>query len=478
MREESGRTARIVTGMADGIVGRGPASEAPRYDRQALKPEDQAVVDYWMARTWRPDGVPGRAELADRFVARWTGTQGDGAVTTVSRVWPAWQLDNLAHAWAGVRSGIPGFDWEPQDTAEDALAFRQVNRPAYGSIETGYRREVTACLRETLAVRAQGPGQTGLVVRVQWDGSFGPAIEVVCHEQARAHAERLIAEFCQLVEASNIYRGQHLTVQGSRIKFTRVEPAGWDDVIVPADVLGRVKAATVAMVDHRDQLARYGMGCGHAIILSGRPGTGKSFLSRAIATAMGSRVTTWVVTAKAFYSASGVTEFYDMVRAFGPALVVFEDIDLIGQARQYGPTLGANEILGELLTQMSGLGSQHDILTVASTNRYDVLDEALTDRPERVGARIDVPVPGPAERRRLFDAMARRYRTEIAMTPAGWHEIVRATDGFTGDWIRATVAHAVRAACTKSGDVVLGELELQGAVSDMVRDRASTKKSG
>lgn len=68
-----------------------------------------------------------------------------------------------------------------------------------------------------------------------------------------------------------------------------------------------------------------------------------------------------------------------------------EDVDLIAEDRSFGP--GPNPFLFELLNEMDGVASDADVTFVLTTNRVDVLERALIDRPGRVDLAIEIPKP-------------------------------------------------------------------------------------
>jgi len=60
-----------------------------------------------------------------------------------------------------------------------------------------------------------------------------------------------------------------------------------------------------------------------------------------------------------------------------PTILFLEDLDLFGGDRESHGWLG----LGELMNQLDGASDNEDIITIASTNRIDVVEKALRNRP-------------------------------------------------------------------------------------------------
>ena len=85
-----------------------------------------------------------------------------------------------------------------------------------------------------------------------------------------------------------------------------------------------------------------------------------------------------------------------MARALQPSIVVLEDCDLIAEDRSFGH--GPQPLLFEVLDAMDGLASDADVAFVLTTNRVDMLERALAQRPGRVDLAVEIPnaCPGGA----------------------------------------------------------------------------------
>ena len=93
----------------------------------------------------------------------------------------------------------------------------------------------------------------------------------------------------------------------------------------------------------------------------------------------------------------------DIARTFQPSIVVLEDVDLVAMERDYSP----QPLLFELLDALDGLDGDADVAFLMTTNRVDVLERALVERPGRVDLAVELPPPGRAERRRLLELYSR-----------------------------------------------------------------------
>jgi AAA+ superfamily predicted ATPase len=182
----------------------------------------------------------------------------------------------------------------------------------------------------------------------------------------------------------------------------------------------------------RDPQSFYALGahppCG--ILLAGPSGTGKTLLARAVAGESG--VTFLYASSASFVEiyvgqgAQRIRQFYEQARSCAPCIVFLDEIDALGASRQYTSSGGNQEYaqtLNQLLLELDGVeshshpdGSQTGaaspcVITMAATNRYDCLDEALV-RPGRLDRIVMVALPNQFERRATLEIHARRLRTE------------------------------------------------------------------
>lgn len=90
-----------------------------------------------------------------------------------------------------------------------------------------------------------------------------------------------------------------------------------------------------------------------------------------------------------------------MARTLAPSLVVIEDVDLIANERhQVGHE--TNPLLFALLNEMDGIDGDADVAFLLTTDRADILEPALAQRPGRIDLAVEIPLPNAACRRRLL----------------------------------------------------------------------------
>ena len=158
-----------------------------------------------------------------------------------------------------------------------------------------------------------------------------------------------------------------------------------------------------------------------------------------------------------------------MARALQPSIVVLEDCDLIAEDRSFGH--GPQPLLFEVLDAMDGMASDADVAFVLTTNRVDMLERALAQRPGRVDLAVEIPLPAQAERVSLIKLYAR----DVPFSPNAIEDAAARTEGTTASFARELVRRAVVAGAL--GGVPVADNHLRKAVDDLMADSAALTRS-
>lgn len=150
-----------------------------------------------------------------------------------------------------------------------------------------------------------------------------------------------------------------------------------------------------------EKLAAAGLGSRFNMLLSGPPGTGKSFIASHIAARLGLpfhvvRLDT-VVSSLLGDTAKNIRALFEFA-AHGPGFLFLDEIDAIAKRRDDARELG--EIKRVVNTLIQGLDMLHErTVIVAATNHAHLLDPAIF---RRFPYHLDVGLPGPELREGLW----------------------------------------------------------------------------
>jgi AAA+ superfamily predicted ATPase len=269
---------------------------------------------------------------------------------------------------------------------------------------------------------------------------------------------------------------EHSVLRGQVLSFTPTEFGRGDagatflhrpgvaasDVILPDGVLDEIAQHVIGIGEHRDLLRNAGQHLKRGVLLYGPPGTGKTLTVRhLLTTAVDTTVVLLTGSSIRFIGAAA-----EIARTFSPSIVVLEDIDLVAMERHSSP----QPLLFEVLEALDGLDGDADVAFLMTTNRVEVLERALAERPGRVDLAVEIPLPGLAERENLF----RHYARGLNFTDKSLREAAEKTDGVTGSFAKELVRRSVLRAAALSEDVTDAHLlaalsELMSARQDLTR---------
>ena len=169
------------------------------------------------------------------------------------------------------------------------------------------------------------------------------------------------------------------------------------------------------------------------VLLVGPPGTGKTLLAKAVAGEAKVPFFSGSDFVEMFVGvgASRVRDLFAQAKKNAPCIVFIDEIDAVGRQRGSGLGGGHDEreqTLNQLLVEMDGFGSNEGIITLAATNRPDILDPALL-RPGRFDRRVVVGRPDLRGRIAILRVHARNKPLEPDVDLA---TIAKKVPGFTG----------------------------------------------
>ena len=194
------------------------------------------------------------------------------------------------------------------------------------------------------------------------------------------------------------------------------------------------------------------------VLLTGPPGCGKTLLAKAIAGE--ADVPFFSISGSDFVEmfvgvgASRVRDLFKQARENSPCIIFLDEIDAVGRRRGGGYSTGGHDereqTLNAILVEMDGFDSSDQIIVIASTNRADVLDPALT-RPGRFDRTISVPLPDVKGRYEILRVHAKKVKLA---SDVDLKTIARGTPMFSGAELEAIINEAAIIATLENKDCV------------------------
>jgi cell division protease FtsH len=202
------------------------------------------------------------------------------------------------------------------------------------------------------------------------------------------------------------------------------------------------------------------------VILDGPPGTGKTLLAKAVAGEAG--VPFISISGSEFVEmfvgvgASRVRDIFGQAKKNAPCIIFIDEIDAVGRQRGAGFAGGNDEreqTINQILVEMDGFTGNPGVITIAATNRIDILDAALL-RPGRFDRKVTVDLPDFKGRARILGVHSRGKPLE---PDVDLEAIARRTPGFSGAQLENLMNEAAIASA-RASKTTIGWEQIDGAV--------------
>ncbi|MET0646213.1 MAG: ATP-dependent zinc metalloprotease FtsH [Pyrinomonadaceae bacterium] len=261
-----------------------------------------------------------------------------------------------------------------------------------------------------------------------------------------------------------VYASMGMQNEPSASESAPSQPVTFQDV-AGVDEARSELAETIDFLRDPEKFGRLGGRPPRGILLSGPPGTGKTLLARAAACE--AAVPFLSVSGSSFQEkfaglgAARVRRLFARARKLAPCVIFIDEIDALGRKRGRGgdsASADQDQTLNQLLVEMDGFEQLSGVVIIASTNRPDILDSALT-RPGRFDREITVNLADMRGREQILRVHSRKLKLEEGLD-LSW--IARGTPGFSGADL-ANLLNEAAIAATRDGSEAVGRPHVEYA---------------
>ena len=236
-------------------------------------------------------------------------------------------------------------------------------------------------------------------------------------------------------------------------------------------------AEVVEFLKDPEKFTKIGAKIPKGVLLAGPPGTGKTLLAKAVAGEAG--VPFFTISGSDFVEmfvgvgASRVRDLFAQAKKNAPCIIFIDEIDAVGRQRGAGLGGGHDEreqTLNQLLVEMDGFGANEGIITIAATNRPDILDPALL-RPGRFDRQVTVGRPDLAGREAILKVHA---KNKPLAADVDLKTIAKKVPGFTGADLANLLNEAALLAARQNRNIItMADLEEASEKVSMGPERRS-----
>jgi AAA+ superfamily predicted ATPase len=320
---------------------------------------------------------------------------------------------------------MPGWLWLSELTGV-GLADQQAINPRLtpGKVTLNIDGDLQV-LRPRTVFRGVAPGSGGSFMLIlqgshRTEPPLGFALDSVGLVYRESDEKEVVALVRGLLQESDAFKNRIVLVNRDfRTVRSKISDRTWADVI-PNERVRDELDFIAASIRNRDALKAEGLTIKRGLLLSGPPGDGKSTAIECFANGVAGEATIIFVE-----GVDHIRAIYQLAQALAPTVVILEDLDLMTKSRQNPglPTV-RDDVTGELLQVLSGTSAYPDVITIATTNHVEAIDQALSKRAGRFDAHVRMGYPTDEEKQRILELYFDRFRVDDKLTRRRLHIVL------------------------------------------------------
>ena len=233
------------------------------------------------------------------------------------------------------------------------------------------------------------------------------------------------------------FRDAMKEVEPSAIRevFVEVPDVKWKDIGGYDEIKEALKETIEWPLKYADLYGKADAAPPKGIILYGKPGTGKTYLAKAVANESGVNFISvkgpQIISKYVGESEKGVRELFRKARQAAPSILFLDEIDSLTPHRSLGGNGSSDvteRVISQFLTEMDGIEEMKGVVVLAATNRIDLIDPALL-RSGRFDLLFELSEPDAEVRENIFRI---HTRNKTLAKDVDLHELAAETDEMVG----------------------------------------------
>lgn len=262
----------------------------------------------------------------------------------------------------------------------------------------------------------------------------------------------------------NLQRNDDVDTSGDYLYEKSIEGFTFDDFGGYPEVVSRARELIRNQLENRPFLDEMNVRPIRGILLTGPPGTGKTFLARIIAQESNAKfflvngptvISKWLGDTE-----NTLRQIFDAAKkSESGAIIFFDEIDSIAADRSGDTHEASKKLVAQLLTLMDGFDENDgNVVVIAATNRANSLDPAIR-RPGRFDWEIEFGPPTQHDRYEILEKSISRHKTSLNLPIS---EVVTLTDGWAAADLVLIIAEAGQIAASDKRTSISNEDFAQG----------------
>ncbi|HON80276.1 MAG TPA: AAA family ATPase [Spirochaetota bacterium] len=245
----------------------------------------------------------------------------------------------------------------------------------------------------------------------------------------------------------------------------------FEDMVIDESIREQIRKEIFGFFEMEPLYRKAGIPFKRGVALFGPPGTGKTMLSKIIVSNFEQTVI-WVK-AGDVSTPEDIDRIFRLARMGRPSVVILEDIDFYTQDRNNG---GGDRIgIATLMSHLDGLEENDGILVIITTNRIEVIEKAIVERPGRIDTRIFLGELGREKISELLEAKLGSFEREFGYFKEVVPEFIVMTGAVTVELSTLILRNAMREAGSVSDDIVITRESVTRAFKETERLQKKTR---